>query len=80
MNKPFNHFLGLVESLKPNAPKWPRLYSTTIIDRAVMTEAQREELWTEYREYWKGHEGHSNRTEQDDCQRDHDDERDGVSR
>ena len=51
---------------------WPRLYCTTLTQRLLMSPDELKGIWDEYREFWRGHEGHSNRTEQSDFQRDHD--------
>ncbi len=52
--------LGSIEA--PDLPM-PRIYSTTIVDRANMTSTELEMIWDEYREFWRGHEGHSNKHE-----------------
>lgn len=32
---------------------WPRIYSTTMAERLAMTPKEIEELWREYREFWR---------------------------
>lgn len=59
---------------------WPRIYYTTIYDRAAMSPDKLQELYIEYREFWRGHEGHSNPTKQSDYQRDRDEDRFGTYR
>ena len=40
---------------------WPRMYSTTKAERDVMSQDERDAIWAEYQEYWKGFEGHDNK-------------------
>ena len=39
----------------------PRMYSTTKAQRDAMSPEEQDAIWAEYREYWKGYEGHNNR-------------------
>jgi len=41
--------------MSPDRP-WPRIYSTTIAQRAAMSIVDREILYHEYAAYWKGRE------------------------
>lgn len=63
-----------------NGMPWPKIYSTTTQDRLLMTPEERTALWAEYREFWRGYEGHSNPTLQDECQKDWQEEREGTTR
>ena len=33
---------------------WPRIYNTTLTQRMAMSSTELENLWQEYREYWRG--------------------------
>jgi hypothetical protein len=36
-----------------NDNTWPRIYCTTMAERLTMPQAELEQLWREYREYWR---------------------------
>ena len=48
--------MTIVPAIPASEPKWPRIYSITLIQRLAMPPAELAALWAEYREYWRGFE------------------------
>lgn len=60
--------------------KLPRLYLLSRAEILTMPISELAEVQREYREFWRGAEGHSNRTQNSDYQADWLEDRDGTYR